>query len=144
MDRKKYKKLKYSDIITTENGRYFLILRSESNKKILTPLQISLGQIKIIRSIIGNNYDRNDIYFQLKKEKYFKNFRSLFIKNKDSGELENIDKKKENIEILDGIIIALDNKLPIYTGNNMLLNGIYEYFDDFMDYDDIFDEDNLM
>ena len=144
MDRKKYKKLKYSDIITTENGRYFLILRSESNKKILTPLQISLGQIKIIRSIIGNNYDRNDIYFQLKKEKYFKNFRSLFIKNKDSGELENIDKRKENIEILDGIIIALDNKLPIYTGNNMLLNGIYEYFDDFMDYDDIFDEDNLM
>ncbi|MCK5399590.1 hypothetical protein KAI78_10970 [bacterium] len=144
MDRTKFKRIRYSEILTTDNGENYLVMKAESGSKILKPIELSIDQVKVIRSIIGKSSRRNDIFHLLKKNRYLEPLRQLNISDSDVYLLFSSG-RKEKIDLVDGIIISLDHGLPIFVGeDHLLLGGIYEYFDDYFDDYDLGSEGYIM
>lgn len=144
MDRTKLKKIKYSDILTADNGVNYLVMKAEQGPKILKPLELSIEQVKVIRSIMGNSRLRKDIYTFIKGKELVASIKYLKIKD-NSAHLVFKKGRPKTVEVVDGIILSLDNGLPIFaTEDNLLLEGIYEFFDDFFDDFDMTGDNRLM
>ncbi len=145
MDREKLKPLKIYDIFSLED-KYFLILKVK-NQKYIKPFTLTSQQLIAVRSIIAGVKRREDIFQLVKVNPIIAKAHHSIVENEDKVSFySKKNKRLLKLNAVDGIILALDNKIPIYSSVNIsFFLGMDDFIGSFFnDLDELLDDGDIM
>lgn len=144
MDRKKFKPLKVYDIFSL-GDKYFLILKVK-HQNFIKPFALSSEQLITLRSIIAGVKHREDIYQLIKVNPIISKAHYSVLEDENNMNFyTNKNKKILKLNVIDGIILSLDNKIPIYSstalkyffGMDDFIGSLFEDLDELLGDSDI-------
>ncbi|MCD6578569.1 hypothetical protein J7L48_03770 [bacterium] len=144
MDKKELRPLRIYDIFSV-GDKYFLILKVK-NQKYIKPFTLSSQQLIILRSIIAGIKKREDIFQLIKVNPIITKAHYSVVEDEDNITFYTKQNRKIlKLNAVDGIILAIDNAIPIYSseairyffGMDDFIGSLFEDFDDLLEKGDL-------
>ncbi len=122
-------------MLSFDNDEHYIVLKLNGEKKVMRPIEITSTQMRILREIRGKIKKREDVYFILKEQNFLRNAKALLILNeKRSVLMDHLGNTLRPLNIIDGVILAIDNRIPMYADKKIAFNeDVNDFFYEFPD-----------